>query len=126
MSDFRHGGAAAVKAITKGAPMGGLAAQELQAVKAAYDLEGSASLIELDALRFQTAANLYWNAIQKAAETQDLKALDGYIKVFAWLNSATLRAMDQLTKLERDNQKGKVNTIDVLQAIKAAQNDNSE
>ncbi|MBE3144043.1 MAG: hypothetical protein IMZ61_08990 [Planctomycetes bacterium] len=117
---FKHGGEAAVRAITRGDPFRGLAADELQAVEAAYQAEGVPPLVVMNSLRLQVAANLYWNAICKAAEGGDLLLLDRYVQRFGWLAGVALRALEQVATQQKAAGKGGVSARDVIEAIERA------
>lgn len=108
---LKHGGEAAVKAIQKGEPLRGLAAQAEQDVITELSMNGVLSLIRRDVTRVQAATDLFWNAIQKAAEEDDLKALDHYIARFGWLAGVSLRALLDLRKEERTTQRETLNQL---------------
>ncbi len=109
----RHGGEAAVKSIQKGEPMHGLAAETEQAVSAELELSGSYSMIEKNAVRLQTACELYWGAIMKSAETGDLHSLDHYVARYGWLASVSLRAWAQVRQEGRLKDKQNINIFEV-------------
>ncbi len=117
-----HGGAGAVRAIQKGEPFKGLAAKTEQEVKAEFYEAGRASMVEEQAVRLHTAARLYWNAVQKAADEGDLEKLDSYIARFGWLAGASLRAWEQVRKEEGN----KPPSLDYDELIKELQNDGQE
>jgi len=118
---LKHGGAAAMEKIKQGKPFIGLAAEEEQRVSTEYELEGRLAIEKQTAIRLQTAQNLYWSAIQKAAQDGDLVALDRYVARFGWLAGVTLRAWDQVGKGEK--KRDKKNIIEVLQPKKEGEND---
>jgi hypothetical protein len=68
-------------------------------------------MVEKNAVRLQVASELYWNAVQKAAESGDLKKLDHYISRFGWLAGASLRAWAQLRQEERRRPTADITTI---------------
>jgi len=97
----KHGGEAAVKAIQKGEPLRGLAIQAEQDVILELEDKGALALIQRNATRLQAAADLYWNAVMKAAQTGDLSSMDYYVGRYGWLASASLRAWAQVRQEER-------------------------
>ena len=112
-SALKHGGEAAINRIKEGTPFVGLALEEERRISAEYELSGRLELEKQSAIRLQTVQNLYWSAIQKAAQDGDLSALDRYVARFGWLAGVTLRAWDQVGKGEK--KKDKKSIIDILQ-----------
>ena len=110
---LKHGGEGAIKRIQQGKPFLGLALEEEQRVADQYELEGRLEIEKQTAIRLQTAQNLYWSAIQKAAQDGDLLALDRYVARFGWLAGVALRAWDQVGKSEKKQNKKSI--IDILQ-----------
>lgn len=98
---LKHGGEGAVKAIQRGEPMQGIAAEEEQNVMIELETIGRAAIERQTAIRVQTAANLYWQAIQKAAQDGDLDKLDKYVARFGWLAGVAMRSWDQVGKSEK-------------------------
>jgi hypothetical protein len=116
-----HGGEGAVKAIQRGEPFHGLAAETEQAVSAELADSGSYSMIEKNAIRLQTASELYWGAIMKAAEAGDLHSLDHYVARFGWLASVSLRAWAQVRQEQR--RKNDLTPEIVLEAVTRGKED---
>ena len=99
----KHGGEAAVKAITAGTELTGPAAlAEAQVYEQLAQAGGRASLVTQNAARLQAAADLYWRALIEAGESGDLKALDRYVARFGWLASSSLRAWAQVKDEQKD------------------------
>jgi hypothetical protein len=121
----RHGGEAAVKSLAAGEPLRGLAAQAQQAVENELEVKGVSSIVRTNATRMQAAADLYWGAIQKAAETGRIDDLDRYIQRFGWLSGAALRAWQAVEVAEKNAGKG-VSIVDVLQSIRGDTDANSK
>lgn len=109
---LKHGGEATVKAITKGEPLRGLAAEAQADVMAEYETSGHVPLVLKNASRLQAAANLYWAALSNAAEAGDLEKIDRYIQRLGWLTSCALRAWAEVRKDTPD--KPKKTVIDML------------
>lgn len=98
----KHGGEAGVRALSKGEPLHGPAREAELMVRDELETTGRYSLIKRNAVRLQAVADLFWVAIQKAAEDQDIKALDRYVARFGWLAGASLRAWAQLGQEKPD------------------------
>jgi len=92
---LKHGGRAALNALTAGKPFTGLARLVQEEVEADLETQGRPALVKELAVRLHTASRLYWTAIQHAADKGDLKLLDGYVARFGWLAQAALRAWMQ-------------------------------
>ena len=99
----KHGGEACVKAIQRGEPLTGLAAEAERAVYQELDTNGRPALVVRNAARLQAAADLYWNAIQAVADQGRLDQLDKYIKRYGWLAGASLRAWAQVKQERPDD-----------------------
>lgn len=117
---LKYGGEGAIKRISTGKPLIGIAAEEEKAVTAELADKGVSELSKADAVKLQAAANLYWNAVCKAAQDGDIAALDRYVARFGWLMGVTLRAWAQVRNDEKDIAKGQVSLVDVLAAMDAA------
>ena len=96
-----HGGASALAAIKGGDKFRGQAIKVLHDVRRDYRTYGRARLVETAALRLETVSRLFWQAVMKAADDGDLKALDRYAARYGWLQTCTLRAMAQLREEEK-------------------------
>ena len=110
----KHGGESAVKAIQRGEPLRGLAHDAEVEVTTSLETQGRVSLVVQNATRLQAAANLYWNALQKAAESGDINAIDRYIQRYGWLAGVALRAWDQVGKDSKDNRTHAGEVLDAL------------
>lgn len=119
---LKYGGEGAVRRISEGKPFIGLAAEEEKAVTADLAAAGISDLTRRDAIRLQTALNLYWNAVMKAAADGDLAAFDRFIARFGWLSGVTLRALAQVAQNEQAAAKRGAGIVDVLQAMKGGEN----
>lgn len=95
---LKHGGAAAVQALTTGAEFTGLAAEAQKDVEADLVIKGQSAMVLEKATRIQAAARLYWNAISKAMDDGNLENLDHYIARFGWLVGVANRTWDQARK----------------------------
>jgi hypothetical protein len=99
----KHGGAGAVKRVQDGKPLVGIAREAELAVYDELDAEGRYTLVVRNAARLQACADLYWNAVSKAATHGDLEALDRYVKRYGWLAGVSLRAWAQVKAETPDN-----------------------
>ena len=106
----KHGGGAARQALSTGAPFTGLALTHQSEVIAELDAQGVDAIVERNAIRLQTAADLYFEALQKAAQDNDEKKFDGYVGRFGWLTAKTLLAWQQV-KQNRKHSKGKLSEV---------------
>ena len=114
-----HGGAQAVKAITRGAEFTGVPEMRETEVRKELADQGRPAIVERNAVRLQTAADLYFDATVKAMQDGDMYKADGYIKVYGWLASAALRAWGAVQVEEKDAAKGSgAGVIDVLDSIR--------
>ncbi len=67
-SAVKHGAEGALRRRNEGKPFIGLAAEEEKAVLSDLQEMGIAEMVKRDAIRLQTITNLYYAAVQKAAE----------------------------------------------------------
>lgn len=104
---LKHGGAAAEKAIQHDQPFSGLAKVRQDEVIAELERQGVDAIIERNAIRLQTAADLYFEALKKAAQDGDEKRFDSYVGRFGWLTAKTLLAWGNVKQSRKDN-KGKL------------------
>ena len=105
-----HGGEGAIKAIQQGVPFKGLAASEERRVRKELADSGRLELMRQNAIRMQTASNLYWGAVLAAADKGDIAELDARVKRYGWIAGATLRAWISVGQAEVD--RGPVDLID--------------
>jgi hypothetical protein len=99
----KYGGERAIRRISEGKPFIGLAKDEQTAVDIELQAKGIEEIVKSDAIRLQSALNLYWNAVQKAAADGDLNAFDRYISRYGWLAGVTLRAWAQVKQDQKQN-----------------------
>lgn len=92
-ANLSHGGAGALSRIHDGQEFIGIAAQEERQVQIEIDADGILPVITKGARRLETAARLYWNALQAASERGDLQAMTAFVKVFGWLQSSAIRSL---------------------------------
>jgi hypothetical protein len=102
----KHGGAGAIKRITSGKPFIGIAHDAELQVQEEYSTAGPAALELRNAQRLQAAADLYWNAVSKAAEAGDLQEIDKYIQRYGWLAGLALRGWTEIRKREKNGRGG--------------------
>jgi hypothetical protein len=116
-ANVKHGGEGAIKRIAEGKEFIGLAAEEQKAVETEFQGAGQSALVVKNAIRLQTALNLYWGAVQKAAQDGDLAAFDRYIARYGWLAGVTLRALAQVAQDEQKAARRGEGIVDVLAAM---------
>ncbi len=109
------GAEAAVRALSRGEPFTGLAARELCEVIQTFEDEGRLEIMKHNAYRGQATANLFWQAIQKAADEGDLQRLDEYVKRFGWLLGVVTRLW-QAEAIEEKAAKGNSTEVDAILA----------
>lgn len=97
-----HGGEAALNAIRSGQPLTGPAREAELAAIDEFNTAGRQSLVLRNAIRLQAVTDLFWAAVNGAAERGDLQALDRYVARFGWLAGATLRAWAQVKEEQKD------------------------
>ena len=118
----KHGGAGAIKRITTGQPFIGIAHEAEVQVQDEYKSMGPGALELRDAQRLQAAADLYWNAVSKAAELGDLQAIDRYIQRYGWLASLALRAWTEIRKREKSENRRDLSTT-IIEAVNKHEQD---
>lgn len=101
-SATKHGGEAALDRIKAGEALTGPAREAELSVTDELNTNGRRSLVVRNAVRLQAVADLFWAAVNGAAERQDLQALDRYVARFGWLASASLRAWAQVAQEEKE------------------------
>ena len=118
-SALRHGGAAGVKALSKGEPFKGVLYDIESNVRAELADVGISGLIERDAVRLQVVSDCYWAAVMGAEDPDKMTA---YLRVWGWLHNSTIRALVELQKAKTAQDRG-INALDVLNAINQPRND---
>ena len=96
---FGHRGAE--KALQKGEPFRGLALVKEQQVSAELELDGVKALLIRDAIRLQTVADLYYDAILCAEQQGKIKTLDRYLKSHAGLTARAMQAWGIIRELQQ-------------------------
>lgn len=116
--NLKHGGGSAIKEIQHGLPLSGLAAEEERAVTVELEQSGIDAIQEKNAIRLQSVANLYWDAIQKCAAEGNLALLDGYVQRLGWLIGTASRQWLQVQANRDAALRGrKIGAGEVLDAI---------
>jgi hypothetical protein len=109
----KHGGEGAIRRISQGQPFLGIAMDAQEAVTKRLEAEGLEAIVQEDAIRLQTATDLYYSAVLKAAQDGDTTAFDRFIARYGWIAGVTLGAWAQV----KQDRKGKGGRIDeVLEA----------
>ena len=112
-SALKHGGEAALTELKNDKALTGLAAEVEAQVRAELETVGRKEIVTNAAIRLEAVARLYWNALVQAAEANDVKRLDTYVKRFGWLQTAALRAWGQVAQ----EQEKAPNSLDYEQII---------
>lgn len=101
----KHGGEGALRSIERGVPFppGTPAAEREILLRAELERDGVTEVLTRGAIRMEVAADLYYAAVCKAAEGDDLAVLDKFIARFGWLQSSAIRSW-VLVKAERASQ----------------------
>jgi hypothetical protein len=92
----KHGAEAALDRLTDGQPFTGLALDKQAEIVKELESDGVDSIVERNAIRLQTAADLYFEALTKAAQDGNEKLFDAYVGRFGWLTAKTLLAWQQV------------------------------
>lgn len=114
----KHGAEGAIRRISEGKPFLGIAAEREKEITAELAESGIPAIMERDAIRLQTAADLYFDAVQKAVQDGDLAAVDRYIARFGWIAGVTIRAWDAVLRLQ-----SKRNGKDVIELLSGGKHD---
>lgn len=121
----KHGGEAALDAIQAGKPLKGLAGQEELAVRAQLEFSGIDSIQEDNAVRIQAVSQLFYNAVLKAVQDGNYDKVVTYGARYGWLASKAVLVWGEILKQRKAKDNG-VTAIDVLNAVKAANDANGE
>ena len=70
----KHGAEGAIRRISKGQPFKGIALDQEQAVTKHLDSDGLEAIVQENAIRLQTATDLYYAAVLKTAQDGDIAA----------------------------------------------------
>ena len=107
----KTGAEAGIKRLADGKPFtSGLAIDAQRNVEARLEVEGLEAIVNQNAIRAQTVLELYWTAIQAAADAGDLAKLDAYTARWGWLCGVTLRAWAQV-KADRKGKGGRLDEV---------------
>jgi hypothetical protein len=110
-SGLIHGAGAGEVALTKQQDFTGMAAQQEIAVREEAEAAGIPSIIRRDAIRLQTVADLYYQAILGAT---DMDRLDTLVKRYGWIVNSAMRAWAQVQNVE-----GKRELVDVSEVLRS-------
>ena len=111
-SSLIHGGTAARAALTTGKPFTGMAKERQDEVIAELEENGLESIVERNAIRLQTAADLYFDALVKAADEGKEDKIDSYVRSYGWLAGKTLIAWEAVKKNRKATQTALINVLD--------------
>ena len=100
---IRHGAEGALRRVTAGQPLIGIAKDMQDEVEDVYQVHGIDPIILAGAKGLEVVARLYKNAVMAAAEKGDLEAFDRYAARYGWLQSKTLLAWSMVQKSQKNN-----------------------
>ena len=103
----KHGAEGAIRRISEGKPLLGIARDMQLEVEEALETQGVEAIVLEGAVGLETAARLYKNAFLAAAERGDLEALDRYGQRYGWIQSKALLAWAQV-KADRKGKGGRL------------------
>jgi hypothetical protein len=109
----KHGGRAAITAVHDGTEFTGLAIAKESEVVIELDTLGVEPIEQRAAVRLQTISDLFYDAIQAAAQRGDMEKINEYTKRFGWIQSKALVAWAAV-KANRKQNRGQL--ANVLQA----------
>jgi hypothetical protein len=93
----KHGGESGIKALATDTEFTApLAVGAQEAVRDELETNGLESIVERAAVRLQAVSDLFYDAIQAAAQSNDLEKIDMYSQRFGWLQSKALIAWGQV------------------------------
>lgn len=122
----KHGAEGALKRYAQGKSFINKAFDMEQEVIAELEDVGIDEIMKRDAIRLQTLTQLFWAAIEKAVQDNDLAALDRYTARYGWLSSVALRAWAQVAANEKSRAKTAAGIVDVMEAIRKATDGNQD
>lgn len=97
------GAEGALRKLEKGQALVGLAHDAEVQVTAELEVDGRAVIVRRAAVRLESVARLFYNAILAAVERQDFDKLAQYAQRYAWLQARALAAWEQLKREQRDD-----------------------
>jgi hypothetical protein len=109
-SATKHGAEGAIRRISQGQPLIGMAKDMQNEVEETLETQGIDAIVRDGAIGLETAARLYKNAFLAAVEKGDLEAVDRYGARYGWIQSKALLAWGQVRKdaKEKGGMLGKV------------------
>ena len=116
--NFKHGGAMARRQLTTGEDFTGLAREVEKSIQADYDTRGPLELLRRDAVRLQTASELYWSALMGAAENGEIQKFESYMKTYGWLVAAAARVLKEVIPLQ--GKEPPITAAEVIATIKGS------
>lgn len=103
----KHGGAGAIRRLSKGEPFVGLAKAAQDDVLDRIETGSMEGELQRNAVRLQAAADIYWPVFVKTLEEGDIKRATDYLAKFGWLTNSAIRAWQAAVKLKpKDDDSG--------------------
>jgi hypothetical protein len=107
---IKHGGDGAIKRLSDSQPFLGVAHETELTVTGELEREGLINVYKKRAIRLQTVADLFYQAILGATT---LEKLDSLVQRYGWLQNSALRALLVIQDLERHSKKFDASYIQV-------------
>ncbi len=117
-----HGGESATKAVQAGLPFKGMAAKMEVSVAEELASQGHEEMMRKAAVRLETAARLYWQAVLSAADAGHVDRLHSYVARFGWLQA---KAISAWSEVRRGSRRGAPSLRELLGDIGDVLNDNA-
>lgn len=93
-----HGGEAAVQALQGGLAFKGMAAKMEANISQELQSDGHEEIVRRAAVRLETAARLYWQAVLSVADSGDIDRLHSYVARFGWLQAKATMAWSEVRR----------------------------
>jgi len=110
-----QGGEKAIKALSKGAPLDGLALELKETLHAEIEQRGLIEVMRERAERHQAVADLFYGLVLGC---KDVAALDARVRRFGWLNAKAFGMLKELRSIEQGGTDEVI--IDAVAAAKEA------
>lgn len=96
-----HGGRGAIKRISQGKELVGLAAEAQSQVQARVADHGIDGELRRNAERWQAATDLYYNALMAALQSGDVERATGLLAKWGWGTNSAIRAWTAVKQTEK-------------------------
>ena len=106
----KHGAAGAVDALIHGREFTPRGLAKQADVELELEERGIDAILERSAVRLQTVSDLFYDAIQAAAQSNDVDRIDHLSQRFGWIQSKAVLAWKEV-KQNRKQNKGKLDEV---------------